>query len=295
MAASGSKAETIAIIGAGEMGTGIGRRLRQKGARVVTEIKGRSAASVARVRDAGLETVDNDAELVREAAFILSIVPPGIALQIAARLREPMSRADTKPIFVECNAISPATTRRIENLLADTGCRFVDAGICGVPPPSDLASPYKGPRIYASGAAAYLLEALNRYGLDISVIAGPIGAASGLKLLHSGLTKGLSALGAAMVAAAARNGLAEEFRNEIARSQPEILARLDRFVPQVMPKAYRWVAEMEELADFVGEDDQGAMIYRGVAQLCERIAAEVENPALADGLLALNAFSQPRR
>ena len=50
MAASGSKVETIAIIGAGEMGTGIGRRLRQKGARVLTEIKGRSAASIARCR-----------------------------------------------------------------------------------------------------------------------------------------------------------------------------------------------------------------------------------------------------
>jgi 3-hydroxyisobutyrate dehydrogenase-like beta-hydroxyacid dehydrogenase len=295
MAASGAKAETIAIIGAGEMGTGIGRRLHEKGARVVTEVKGRSAASVARVRSAGLETIDNDAELVREAAFILSIVPPGVALQIAERFREPMSRADSKPVFVECNAIAPATTRRIENLLAGTGCRFIDAGICGVPPPSNVESSYKGPRIYASGTDAYLLEQLNRYGLDIAVIAGPIGAASGLKLLHSGVTKGLSALGAAMVAAAARNGLAEAFRNELARSQPEILSRLDRFVPQVIPKAYRWVAEMEELAEFVGSDNEGAMIYRGVAQLCERIAAEVENRAPADGLSALTAFYQQRR
>src|ERR1700719_2622395 len=108
---------TVAIVGAGEMGAAVGRRLRESGARVMTSLAGRSAESVARVRDAGLEVVDDDDSLVRDASFVLSIVPPGVAVEVAERLRAPLSRTQTKPVFVECNAVSPATCRRIRDLL----------------------------------------------------------------------------------------------------------------------------------------------------------------------------------
>jgi len=81
------------------------------------------------------------------------------------------------------------------------------------------------------------------------VLDSPIGAASGLKLSYAGLTKGIHCLGAAMVAAASRDGLAGALRDELARSQPEFLARLERFIPAMFPKAYRWIAEMEQIAD----------------------------------------------
>ncbi len=109
------------------MGSAVGARLRAMGARVITTLRGRSAASVERVRRAGLEVADDDSVLVREAEFILSIVPPGVAAEVAERFREPLRRAAQKPTYVECNAISPATVRRIGTLLADTGCRFIDA------------------------------------------------------------------------------------------------------------------------------------------------------------------------
>src|SRR5277367_5915686 len=100
---------TVAIVGAGEMGAAVGRRLHEAGARVVTEVAGRSAESVARVRGAGLEIADDDDLLVRGASFVLAIVPPGVAVDIAERLRGPIGRAKEPPVFVECNAISPAT------------------------------------------------------------------------------------------------------------------------------------------------------------------------------------------
>ena len=36
-------------------------------------------------------------------------------------------------------------------------------------------------------------------------------------------------------------------------SQPQLLAWLTRQVPRMPPKAYRWVAEMEEIGHFVGD------------------------------------------
>jgi 3-hydroxyisobutyrate dehydrogenase-like beta-hydroxyacid dehydrogenase len=261
---------TVAIVGAGEMGAAVSRRLREAGARVVTSLTGRSAESVARVRDAGLEVVNDDDSLVRDANFVLSIVPPGVAVEVAKRLRGPLGRAHATPVFVECNAISPATCRQIHDLLSAT--TFIDAGIIGGPPVAGTQEPAKGPRFYASGANAHLLERLSGFGLDIALLDGPVGAASGLKLSYAGLTKGFTALCATMLGAAEREGLAGALRTELARSQPSFLARMDRAVPEMRLKAYRWVAEMQQIAEFVGGPKDGSTIYEGAALLYQRIA-----------------------
>jgi len=263
---------TVAIVGAGEMGAAVGGRLREAGARVSTSLAGRSADSAARVRRVGLEVVNDDDLLVRDASFVLSIVPPGVAVEVAQRLRGPFDRAQVKPVYVECNAISPATCRRIRDLLGATS--FIDAGIIGGPPPAGTQDPARGPRFYASGPDARLLTRLAGFGLDIAILDGPVGAASGLKLGYAGLTKGFTALLATMLGAAAREGLADALRTELARSQPNFLAWLDRAVPAMRPKAYRWVAEMQQIAEFVGGPDDGAMIYDGAARLYQRIANE---------------------
>ena len=291
MTDSRNLSETIAIIGAGEMGAAVGRRMRELGARVLTSLKGRSAASEERTRRAGLEVVDDDETLVGEAGYILSIVPPAVAYAVAERLHSALGSARAKPIFVECNAISPATVRRIADLLGGTGCRFVDAGIIGGPPPAGRTD--GGPRIYASGPDADSLVRLREFGLDILLLDGPIGAASGLKMSYAGLTKGLTAVGAAMIGGASRNGLAVALRGELERSQPGLLASLGRNIPAMFPKAYRWVAEMEQIADFLGSEDHGSTIYEGVARLYAEISAQSERGS--GWATELASFFAPRK
>jgi hypothetical protein len=150
-----------------------------------------------------------------------------------------------------------------------------------------------GPRFYASGPDAHLLARLNDYGLDIAVLDGPVGAASGLKMSYAGLTKGMTALAAAMIGAASREGLGAALRNELVRTQPDFLTRFERQLPGMYRKAYRWVAEMEELADHAGGEDTGAPIYKGMARLYERIAADWEG---GRGLpLTLEAFLKGKK
>lgn len=283
-----SEQPVVALIGAGEMGAAVGRRLKLCGARVLTSLKGRSSDSERRVHRAELEVIDDDAALVRHADFVLSIVPPGVALEMARRYRDALDAAAKDAIFADCNAISPATAHRIGEVLAGGRCRYVDAGIIGGPPPEDLNA--GGPRFYASGEHAGDFANLSRFGLDIAVLDGPIGAASGLKLSYAGLTKGITALGAAMIAAASRDGLADALRSELARSQPQILGRLARQIPAMFPKAHRWVAEMEEIAEFLDGSDHGAMIYQGAARLYERIATENAHQGQTDGIRALADF-----
>ncbi len=266
------RAKTIAIVGAGEMGAAVGRRLRESGARAITTLKGRGAASVERVRDAMLEVIDDDDQLVAESAIILSIVPPGEAMVVAERFRSPLMRAAVKPIFVDCNAVSPATVRRIADSLAQTGCGFIDAGIIGGPPrPGGKGT---GPRFYASGEHAHELTRVRAFGLDVRVVDGGIGAASALKMSYAGLTKGLIAVGATMFGAASRAGLAPALREELARSQPQLLAMLTAMIPAMYSKAYRWVSEMEQIAEFVGGNTTGGAIYMGAARLYEQLAAD---------------------
>src|SRR5262249_19161294 len=109
-----------------------------------------------------------------------------------------------------------------------------------------------------------------------------------LKMSYAGITKGLTALGSAMLLAATRAGAADALRRELADSQPALFAWLSRQVPGMYPKAYRWVAEMEEIADFVQEDGAARGIFEGAAELYERLAADAAGDRREIG--ALSAF-----
>jgi hypothetical protein len=60
----------------------------------------------------------------------------------------------------------------------------------------------------------------------------------------------------------------------------------------MFPKAYRWVAEMEEIAAFQGDDKAAHDIYLGIARLYERFASGQDGSSAAakDELAALREF-----
>ncbi|MFL5338004.1 MAG: DUF1932 domain-containing protein, partial [Geminicoccaceae bacterium] len=60
---------------------------------------------------------------------------------------------------------------------------------------------------------------------------------------------------------------------------------LTRQVPAMFPKAYRFVAEMEEIADFVGEDAAARQMYEGYAKLYARLAADFDGDKREIGAL----------
>jgi hypothetical protein len=72
---------------------------------------------------------------------------------------------------------------------------------------------------------------------------------------------------------------AEALLHELAYSQPEFLRRITG-IPGMLPKAYRWVGEMEEIAKFVGAGE-GA-IYEGIASLYRRIQRSLDDPDQED-------------
>jgi 3-hydroxyisobutyrate dehydrogenase-like beta-hydroxyacid dehydrogenase len=261
---------TVAIIAAGEMGAAMGARLTEHGVAVRTSLAGRSRATAERAARAGFTIVADDAELAG-VDYVLSVLPPGDAIALAERLRGALTAALKKPIYVDCNAIAPQTSARVETIVRASGCAFVDAGIIGSPPRAG-----ESPRIYLAGEGAAQVCALAAYGLDFRDLQAPAGAASALKLSYAGVTKGLTAIGAVTRNAAERHGVAEALRAEVVASQPEITEWLDRQIPKMPPKAYRWVAEMEEIAAFFGDEGAGSGIYEGTARFYEHVARTLQ-------------------
>ena len=262
----------IGVIAQGMMGAGVGRRLHESGAEVRTLLTGRSAKSAERARAAGMEPAANEHALLAGSDFFLSILPPGEAEALARQLAPALKPLDRKPVYVDCNAVSPQTAISIGEIIAPTGADFVDGGIIGGPP-----RPGYSPTIYASGPTAGQTAVLRDWGIDWRVIDGPIGAASALKMSYAGITKGTTAIASAMLLGAARFGCGEALIAELTESQPEMLARFRDGIPRMYDKAYRWVAEMEEISDFLEQNPPSRDIYAAVARLYAYLAeAEAE-------------------
>jgi 3-hydroxyisobutyrate dehydrogenase-like beta-hydroxyacid dehydrogenase len=260
----------VAVIAPGMMGAAVGKRLVDNGVKVLTSLKGRSEETATRAKAAGI-TVAGDEEIAA-SDFILSILPPGDAVALAERFQPALKASNAKPVYVDCNAINPKTVDRVAAVIAPTDCPFVDSGIIGSPPkPGDA-----GPRFYASGPAAPRFATLRQYGLDVRVLDGAMSAASALKMSYAGITKGTQAIGAAMMLAATRAGSADALFAELSSSQKEMFAWFKRGLALMPPKAYRWVAEMHEIAGFVGEDPTAHELYEGAAHFYERIAEDFD-------------------
>ena len=269
----------IAILSPGAMGSAISARLVEHGACVLTSLDGRSAATVDRARAAGMQ--DASPQTIANADLILSIVPPGEAVALTKSLVTPLSQSRHKPVYIDCNALSPRTKTEIAGILAETGCNMIDGAIVGAPPhPGD-----KGPRIYVSGDRSGRASVLRRLGLDLRQIDGPIGAAAALKMSYAGINKGITAIGAAMLLAASRSGASKGLYQELSESLPQLLSKFETGIPDMYPKACRWVAEMREIAAFLNEDKAAAMIFEGAARLYDRLAIDISNEGKERGTL----------
>ena len=191
---------------------------------------------------------------------------PSEALALAERVAEALRATGARPAYADCNAIAPATMQRIATIIDDAGGACIDGGIIGGPP-----RPAYAPRIYASGPHEQVLAALDGRGVEVRQLGGAIGRASGLKMCYAALTKGTSALHAALLTAAEALNLTDELRAELEESQPAA-RRAMQHLTGVPAKAFRWVGEMEEIAATFASVGVTPRIHLGAADMFRLIA-----------------------
>jgi 3-hydroxyisobutyrate dehydrogenase-like beta-hydroxyacid dehydrogenase len=215
------------------MGAAVGAVLSSRGMRVVWASEGRSTATRERAEAAGLEDVASPAELAR-SDVILSICPPHAVLDVAR------SVGHFHGVYVDANAVAPATARKVAEIVHAAGGEFVDGGIVGSPPREAGTT-----RLYLSGHRAETVRELFAGSvLDARLVSD----ASAMKMAYAAWTKGTAAMLLAIRQLACNKGVEEALLEEWDLSLPELRDRYRRAARSADAKGWRWVGEMEEIA-----------------------------------------------
>jgi 3-hydroxyisobutyrate dehydrogenase-like beta-hydroxyacid dehydrogenase len=249
------------------MGSGVGTVLRAHGISVFTSLEGRSARTRDLAVQAGIEDAGTITELVRSVDTIFCIVVPEFALSVANNVAAAIRETGSPVLYVDCNAVAPATVRAAAEEILRAGGRFADIGILGGPPSTN-----PGSRFMTSGPGAEEVSQLRECGLNIKVMQGDIGAASGLKMCFAAMSKGLQALGVELLVAARLMGIEDDLRTEQEDSQAGPLSLLRRSMPAMTTKAHRWVSEMEEIAQTFSDLGFSPELYQSVANVYRWVA-----------------------
>ncbi len=253
---------TIGILSPGDMGHTVGDVLRYNGLRVITCLEGRSQRTHGLAQKAGIVDVPTYIELVAEADLILSIMVPAEAMNAAEIVADALQQTEANLTYADCNAIAPQTVRKLGEVITSAGGIFVDASIIGPPPRRPGAT-----RFYASGPQLNAFTNLNNYGLDVRVLGDEIGLASAIKMCYASLTKGLTALCTELLTAAEMLGVSDALTEEFKLSQATLYERMERGLPNMPPKARRWIGEMEEISDTFAHVGLTPNILTGAADM----------------------------
>ena len=274
------------------MGSAVGAALARGGVRVVATLAGRSERTARLAERAELELLPDLRSVIAAADVVVSIVPPEVAPAVAAEVLRAADVAGAKPLFVELNAIAPATAQNIATAAAAGGQNVVDGSISG-PPPWRAGTT----RIYLSGARATEVAELPFDGVDLIVVGDEVGSASAVKMSTASVYKGTNALLIQALRAAHANGVLEHVLSDLRTASPQLVMNSERRIASAAAKSERYVAEMREIAATQAAAgltpalfEAMAEVYAGLAETPlartnpEDVAADLSLAELLDGL-----------
>jgi len=267
----------VGVLHPGAMGAAVGSALRPRAGAVVWAAAGRSQATSKRAELADLVGVPDVAALARRSDVVISVCPPDAARAVADEVAAALDGPDganaafapaggaRRPIYVDANAVSPATVRAIADRLGAD--RVVDGAIIG-PPAWERGHTV----LWLSGAAARDVAALFAGSpFDARVLGPELGTASALKACFALQSKALPAIWLELAAAARGYGVEEELRRELERHGVDLAAALRRAAGG-SEKAWRWAGEMDEAADAVAAAGLPDGFSRAAAEIYRRLA-----------------------
>lgn len=241
----------------GAMGAAVGAALVGNGHEVVWASEGRSEVTRARAEAARLVDAGTLPALAARSELVISLCPPEHAIAVSDALRG----VAFDGVFVDANAVAPETARRI----APT----VDGGVIGPPPRAAGTT-----RLYLSGpGAAEVAGLFSGSPLDARVVDATIGSASALKMTYAAYTKGMAALLLALRETSRFHGVDDALLAEWEISQPHLTGIYELAAASSGPKAWRWIAEMEEIAATFAAAGQPDGFHRAAADVYRSVAA----------------------
>jgi 3-hydroxyisobutyrate dehydrogenase-like beta-hydroxyacid dehydrogenase len=279
-----SKERTVALLHPGEMGAAVGACLVDRGYQVVWASAGRGASTKQRAGSAGLRDLGSLAQCVDAAGTVLSVCPPHAAMAVA---KEVAARG-FHGVYVDANAIASETAINVGRIVEAGGALFVDGGIIGPPPRPSVAS-----RLYLSGSGAReVAQMFAGSSLEAITLDSAVGAASALKACYAGWTKGATALLASIRAVAMQEGVEGALLAEWRRSQPGLVERSEKILGDSR-KAWRWIAEMEEIAANFAAVGLPAGFHSAAADVYRRLESKKDATTPPSYAEVVAAISRP--
>ncbi|MET0413639.1 MAG: DUF1932 domain-containing protein [Polyangiaceae bacterium] len=271
---------TIGILHPGAMGSSVGAAASSRGAHVLWCSRGRSIETERRARADGLVATETLEELVASSEVIVSVCPPASALDVAERV----AQARFRGLFVDANAVSPATARAIAAVLGASGAELVDGGIVGPP-----ARAGRKTLLYLSGErASEVVPLFQGSPLEPRIVGRHVGQASALKMAFAAWTKGSSALLIAVRALAEAEGVSDALLDAWATLMPDLTQRSEQAALGALPKAWRWTGEMLEISATFESAGLPGGFHRSAAEVYARLEPfKVERSSLEAILRAL--------
>lgn len=236
--------DIIGILYPGEMGACFGKLLCDAGFHVVTTTEGRSARTHLLCREAGLNVLGSLDDVIKHSNIVISLVSPRAARSVARDVAARLKAFPHSLIYIDANSISPMTATQIAETLRDVPVDFMDASIFG------LASQLRQRgTLYLSGKQAKELSV--RFGalLRVKAVGDIPGQASALKMIISGIPKGLSALFLETMVFAQDMHLLNEAIEACDEIYPSIMEVIRRMLPTYPQHAGRRCEELHEVEE----------------------------------------------
>jgi 3-hydroxyisobutyrate dehydrogenase-like beta-hydroxyacid dehydrogenase len=265
----------VGMVGAGAMGSALGARLRDGGARVLVALEGRSDRTRRLAEEAGLEDVGALADLVGHADVLLSVVPPESAADVATAIAA--ETGASQPLVADLNAVSPATMERVAAVLGNAGLETVDGSISG-PPPRVAGTT----RLYLSGTRAGDVAALPLDGVERVVVGDDVGLASAVKMCTASVYKGRVALLAQAFRTAQSYGVVEHVLDDLAGTGLADRDRTGATLGKASAKAWRYVGEMREIAATQSSAGLTPKLFEALAEVYTDLASRAVADAPED-------------
>lgn len=189
-------------------------------------------------------------EGLREATATVDVVLSMVTADQSHAAAEAAARSGIENcLFLDCNSSAPQTKEASRDVIEAAGGKFVDVAVM-----SPVHPALHRTRVLASGPHAKEAERImKQLDMNASVVEGPVGRASAIKLVRSIAVKGIEALFAEMLAAGRKLGVTDEVLASLDATYPGFGWELRgaHALDRMMIHGERRAAEMEEAAKMV--------------------------------------------
>lgn len=149
-----------------------------------------------RAEKAGVELLATACDVVRTADVIIAAVPGSKALQAATQVADAITNSK---IYVDVSTSSPATKKKIAEVVETVGAAFVDGALMG----ALTLQQHKVPILVSGSGSDTLIRNMTPYHMVLNKVSDIPGDAIAIKLVRSIYMKGLASLAVEMLEAAA--------------------------------------------------------------------------------------------